>query len=199
MANASSKRIAQANEGALKGLVRNLVLINALALAVRWMKARHYVRPLIPGGFVLFLHVVGIGASVAIWRWFAAIGTPGRDAKGNVRVGEDLSGGGFIELAWDVIYMTWICTLGSALFGNWVWWFYLVIPAFGAYKLFTFAQPFLGMFLPGIFGPRQPRAEGDAPAAAADEPAESKRQAKLRARMEKGDKRIQQKQVRAAR
>jgi len=58
------------------------------------------------------------------------------------------------------------------------------------------------MFLPGIFGPKAPR-DPNAPAqaqdvAAADEPAESKRQAKLRARMEKGDKRIQQVQRKQA-
>ena len=56
------------------------------------------------------------------------------------------------------------------------------------------------MFLPGIFGPRAAR-DHNAPAgvagaaggaAAGDEPAESRKQAKLRARMEKGDKRIQQ-------
>lgn len=51
------------------------------------------------------------------------------------------------------------------------------------------------MFLPNIFGPKAPR-DPNAPAGAAaagdKEPAESRKQAKLRARMEKGDKRIQQ-------
>jgi len=48
------------------------------------------------------------------------------------------------------------------------------------------------MFLPSLFGPKQP---GNAAGAAQDQPeekAESRKQAKLRARMEKGDKRIQQ-------
>lgn len=98
--------------------------------------------------------------------------------------------------------MTWICTLGSALLGNWVWWLYLAIPGFGAYKVFGIAQPFLAMFMPGIFGPKAPKgAAADTPAAgaaAAGEPGESKRQAKLRARMEKGDKRVQQQTRRQA-
>jgi hypothetical protein len=72
------------------------------------------------------------------------------------------------------------------------------IPAFGLYKLYTIAAPFLAMFLPGIFGPRAPRdpsapaGQGAAGGAAEKEPGESRKQQKLRARMEKGDKRIQQ-------
>jgi len=60
------------------------------------------------------------------------------------------------------------------------------------------------MFLPGVFGQKAPRdpnapAAAQQQAAAADEPAESRRQAKLRARMEKGDKRIQQVERKQAR
>jgi hypothetical protein len=87
--------------------------------------------------------------------------------------------------------MTWVCTLGSALLGNWVWWGYLLVPGFAAYKAFGVAKPFLAMFLPGWFGPKQPKDQAAAEAAAA-EPGESKRQAKLKARMERGDKRVQQ-------
>jgi hypothetical protein len=105
------------------------------------------------------------------------------------------------------IYMTWICALGSALLGNKVWWLLLLvsphtfgdlnilrfqIPGFGLYKLFNVVRPFLGMFLPSLFGPKQ---QQGAPGQVPDQPeekAESRKQAKLRARMEKGDKRIQQ-------
>jgi len=101
--------------------------------------------------------------------------------------------------------MTWICALGSALLGNKVWWLLLLvspplrkvnilkcqIPGFGLYKLFNVVRPFLGMFLPSLFGPKQQTAPGQAPDQP-EEKAESRKQAKLRARMEKGDKRIQQ-------
>jgi hypothetical protein len=66
------------------------------------------------------------------------------------------------------------------------------IPGFGLYKLFNVVRPFLGMFLPSLFGPKQ---QQGAPGQVPDQPeekAESRKQAKLRARMEKGDKRIQQ-------
>lgn len=59
-------------------------------------------------------------------------------------------------------------------------------------------KPLLAMFLPGVFGPKAPKEQRQA-AAAAEEPqeaGESRRQAKLRARMEKGDKRVQSTQRR---
>ena len=67
------------------------------------------------------------------------------------------------------------------------------VPGFGVWKLFNLVKPLLGMFLPGLFGPRQPSAPGAEPV---QEQTESKKQAKLRARAEKGDKRIQQVQRR---
>lgn len=67
------------------------------------------------------------------------------------------------------------------------------IPAFGIYKLYNVAQPFLAMALPSIFGPK---AAGTADANANPnpnaEPELSRKQQKLKARMDKGDKRIQQ-------
>jgi len=91
--------------------------------------------------------------------------------------------------------MTWVCTLGSALMGNWVWWAYLLIPGFALYKAFGVVQPFLAMFLPGIFGPKHPKAQAAAAEQQQNEPGESKRQAKLRARAERGDKRVQQRRA----
>lgn len=66
------------------------------------MKWKVYGRQLVPGGLVLFLHVAGFIGSLFIWRWFVEIGKPTRDVKGNLRVSEDLSGSGPIEMAWDV-------------------------------------------------------------------------------------------------
>jgi hypothetical protein len=70
------------------------------------------------------------------------------------------------------------------------------IPGFGLYKIFNIVRPFLGMFLPSLFGPKSPQAAGAGAGGAAGpeqgEEKESRKQAKLRARMEKGDKRVQQ-------
>ncbi|ORY29985.1 hypothetical protein BCR39DRAFT_530451 [Naematelia encephala] len=194
MANASSKRIASSNESALKNIQLGLLGVNLLAPLLRFLFSLVASRTFIPSKKIIALHLLSIAGTVFVWRWFVLIGTPKRDASG-LKSGEDLSGGGVVELAWDLVYMTWICTLGSAILGDWVWWFYLLIPAFGAYKAFNLVRPLLGMFLPGIFGPKIPR-DPNAPAQdAADEKVESRKQAKLRARMEKGDKRVQQVQT----
>ncbi|KAI9638019.1 uncharacterized protein MKK02DRAFT_42403 [Dioszegia hungarica] len=198
-ANASSKRIASSNEKALSNLLLGLLSVNSSSLLIRVLFKLIRSTPIYASKKLFTLHLISLGATVAVWRWFSLVGTPGRDSKGNVRSGEDLAGGGVIELAWDLVYITWLCTLGSALFGSWVWYFYLLIPAFGGYKLFTFARPFLGMFLPGLFGPKSASGAPAAGPAAPEEQSESKRQAKLRARAEKGDKRIQQQEVRRAR
>ncbi|WWD09846.1 hypothetical protein V865_007974 [Kwoniella europaea PYCC6329] len=202
MANASSKRIASANETALKNLELGLLIVNSLSVLLRLLLSLLTSQSFTPRKFVIFLHVIFVGGSVITWRWFKTIGTPSRAGAG-VRVGEDLGGKGVIELGWDLIYMTWICTLGSAILGDWVWWLSLLIPAFASYKLFSTIRPILAMFLPGIFGPKNPQAQvqqqqaqGNAAAAAdGEDKPESKRQAKLKARMERGDKRVQQVQV----
>lgn len=182
-------------------------LTQTLSLCLRFVKTRLYGRALLPGGFVLFLQLSTLLGSIAIWRWFVAIGQPKRDAKGGVRVGDDLAGKGVIEMAWDLcvyqttatnpsIYMTWICTLGSVLVSPKFWWLFLLVPAIGGFKLFGVAQPFLAMLLPSWFGPRPAASVPVQEGAAGAEPGESKKQAKLRARMEKGDKRVQQVQRR---
>ncbi|OCF44211.1 hypothetical protein I317_02005 [Kwoniella heveanensis CBS 569] len=206
MANASSKRIASANEAALKNLQLGFLVVNLLAPVIRFLLSLITSRKFIPRPVIIFLYLASTGASIFTWRWFESIGRP-RGSGANVRVGEDLGGKGVVELGWDIIYITWICVLGSAIFGDWVWWLLLLVPGFGAYKLFSTIRPILGMFLPGLFGPKAPRdptqAGAQAPAGAGagvdGEKGESKRQAKLRARMEKGDKRVQQREVRGQR
>ncbi|WVW82803.1 hypothetical protein I302_104814 [Kwoniella bestiolae CBS 10118] len=207
MANASSKRIASANETALKNLELGLLVVNVLSPLSRLILSLITSRSFVPRKLVIFLHIVFVGSSIVTWRWFKTIGTPSRGGSGGVRVGEDLGGKGVVELGWDLIYMTWICTLGSAILGDWVWWLSLLIPAFASYKLFSTIRPLLAMFLPGLFGPKSPQtqaqtqaqAQQQAQGNAGDDKPESKRQAKLKARMERGDKRVQQVQVKQSR
>jgi hypothetical protein len=53
-----------------------------------------------PGKLVLLLHVLSLGGSMVIYRWFKLISTP-RIGERGVKAGEDLGGGGVVELAWD--------------------------------------------------------------------------------------------------
>lgn len=71
-------------------------------IALRFLFSKLTSRPFVPGWKLTTLHIIAIGAMVVVWRWFALIGTPTRDAKGEVRVGDDLAGKGLIELGWDL-------------------------------------------------------------------------------------------------
>ena len=106
--------------------------------------------------------------------WFERSARPtyiddGRELK---RAGEDLEAKGLTEWMWDVLYWTWGCEACVALFGDRVWWAYLLVPAYSAYLAFT---TFTGLRtgLTGLGG------AGDAGAPAAGQ---SKRQAKIEKR-----------------
>ncbi|EIW68002.1 hypothetical protein TREMEDRAFT_44978 [Tremella mesenterica DSM 1558] len=193
MANASSKRIVSANETALKNLRLGFLIVNLSALILRLILSRITSRSAIPRLIPVVLQIGSFVGSLSVWRWFVLISTPRIGSDGKVRSGEDLGGKGVVELAWDLIYMTWICTLGSALLGEWIWWLMLLIPIFGTYKAFYTLKPLLGMFLPSLFGPRSNISpDPETTKNGSGTPGESKKQAKLRVRAEKGDKRVQQ-------
>lgn len=49
--------------------------------------------------------------------------------------GEDLAAQGLTEYMFDVIWVTWGVTVIAALFGNWAWYLWAIVPIFGGYKL----------------------------------------------------------------
>ncbi|KXX73289.1 Meiotically up-regulated gene 69 protein [Madurella mycetomatis] len=50
--------------------------------------------------------------------------------------GEDLGAAGLTEYMFDVIWVTWGAAILVALFGNWAWLLWAVVPAYGVYKGF---------------------------------------------------------------
>ena len=46
---------------------------------------------------------------------------------------------------WDVLYWTWINLVLVLLFGNRMWWLYLVVPAYAIYAAITTASGLKGM------------------------------------------------------
>jgi hypothetical protein len=48
--------------------------------------------------------------------------------------GEDLAAPGLTEYMFDIIWVTWACLVAVMLAGNWGWTFWVVVPAYGAYK-----------------------------------------------------------------
>ncbi|KAK4179042.1 hypothetical protein QBC36DRAFT_88848 [Triangularia setosa] len=48
--------------------------------------------------------------------------------------GEDLAAPGLTEYLFDVVWVTWAAAILVVLFGNWAWFLWAVVPAYGLYK-----------------------------------------------------------------
>jgi len=77
--------------------------------------------------------------------------------------GEDLAAPGLTEYMFDVVWITWASLIVVALFGNWGWFLWSVVPAYGAYKgygLMGMARGMVGGGQPGLT-PEQQMAAGN--------------------------------------
>ncbi|EPT02823.1 hypothetical protein FOMPIDRAFT_54770 [Fomitopsis schrenkii] len=182
MANASAKRTAQQNAETIKNMNLGMLLTGALSLMLRILLRKG---TLSPARISFWLLVLSYVPSIFLSRYLERIGSPKRDPTTGTLIssGEDLGRPGVIEYAFDVIYITWACQIGSGIFGEWFWFLYLIIPLYAGYKLWA------GVISPMFLG----RSGGAATQEeAAPEKATSKRQEKLRKRAERGDPRVRQ-------
>ncbi|KAH7100624.1 DUF788-domain-containing protein [Auriculariales sp. MPI-PUGE-AT-0066] len=176
MANASAKKQAAANEKQIQVLNYGGLIATLLAAVLRLLLGR-------ATRSGIMLSVAAALPMVFLTRFLVSAGSPKRDIRGElVSSGDDLHAGGLTEYATDVVYLTWLCLVLSALFGERAWYIYLLIPGFAVYKLWGFAAPMLG--LAGIrlpsFGGQEPQQEAEEPAAPS-----SKRQEKLKKRLDR--------------
>jgi len=175
MAGGSAKKVAAQNANAIKNLRIGLLVTCVSTLALRFIifrRSHNLVQ--------LFLIAFPFIPSLTIYNYLTKLGKPARNDSGSLlNPGGDLNQGGITEWAFDILYITWACQIGSALLGEWFNFLYLVIPAFGLYKLWGLASPFMG-------GGGSSNPAGDA-----DQP-QSKRQQKLQQRAERGDQRVKQ-------
>ncbi|KZT12927.1 DUF788-domain-containing protein [Laetiporus sulphureus 93-53] len=179
MANASAKRTAQQNAETIKNMERGMLAAGVFSVLLRLLFRKG---ALSPSGISLWLLVLSNIPSIFLSRYLKRIGSPRRDPTTGTLIssGEDLGHPGIIEWAFDVIYITWACQIGSGAFGEWFWWLYLVIPLYAVYKLWT------AVVSPLLLGRSAPTAADDN---APKEPS-SKRQEKFRKRAERGDPRV---------
>ncbi|KAH9844001.1 putative opsin [Rhodofomes roseus] len=187
MANASAKRTAQQNAETIKNMNLGMLLTGALSLLLRVFLRKGTLSPTRLSFWLLVLSYV---PSIFLSRYLERIGSPKRDPTTGTLIssGEDLGRPGVIEYAFDVIYITWACQVGSGIFGDWFWFFYLVIPLYAGYKLWTVA------ISPLLLG----RSSGaGVQEDAAPKEASSKRQEKLRKRAERGDPRVRMQNTRS--
>ncbi|AEO68987.1 uncharacterized protein THITE_2118900 [Thermothielavioides terrestris NRRL 8126] len=108
-----------------------------------------HVGSLIVNGLFLLLHFVFRSRSLLLWFILSLpsficqftlerTGRPSYDPVTNTlkSSGEDLAAPGLTEYMFDVVWVTWAAAILAALFGNWAWLLWGVVPAYGAYKAF---------------------------------------------------------------
>ncbi|KAF9076448.1 hypothetical protein BDP27DRAFT_1313344 [Rhodocollybia butyracea] len=182
MANASAKRIASQNETTVKNLRLGLILPTIVSIVLRLLFRRD---SLPPSKGSLALYLATFFPAFFLSNYLIKIGTTRRDPTTGMLIsyGEDLNQPGLTEWAFDILYITWACQIGSGAFGEWVWWLYTVIPLYAVYKLWT------SVISPFVLG-RGSQTNTNAQTTPEENSAPSKRQEKLRKRSEKGDPRV---------
>ncbi|EJT97645.1 hypothetical protein DACRYDRAFT_119307 [Dacryopinax primogenitus] len=163
-----------------------------MALAnINWLLLRYLLQSRSFPPSQIALYILTLLPSLLAYRYLITSGTPRFDPSGALlSPGEDLAAPGMTEWAWDLVFVTWGCEVGSGALGGWVWYFYLLIPAYALYKLATFFLPSLRQSVQAFSAIA---GQAGAGAEAQEAPGgESKRQQKLRKRMERGDPRVKQ-------
>ncbi|KAF8897318.1 hypothetical protein BD779DRAFT_367157 [Infundibulicybe gibba] len=181
MANASAKKIANQNESAVKTLKLGMIVPTIISLILRLLFRRSSLPPSLGS---LAIYVATFFPAFFLSNHLVKIGTTRRDPTTGTLIsyGNDLNQPGVTEWCFDILYVTWACQIGSGAFGEWFWWFYMIIPLYAVFKLWT------SVISPMVLGRSAASAALDTNAPEAEHT--SKRQEKLRKRSEKGDPRI---------
>ncbi|KAF9510056.1 hypothetical protein BS47DRAFT_1300755, partial [Hydnum rufescens UP504] len=182
-ANASAKKTAAQNEVTIRNLKVGMVIANMLYFLLRFILPNRSFPPTMRQLTLYFM--TGIPEFV-LFRHLSSVGLPRRDPTTGtlIAAGEDLSQQGVTEWCFDVIYVTWACQVGSSLIGDYVWWLYLSIPLYAAYKIYvSFLAPFLRMNSPSQAGAASPN--GPANGDSKDTELLSKKQQKMQKKAEK--------------
>jgi len=185
MANASAKKTAASNERVISNLRQGLLIATTISTLIRII---FRTKSLSPTQLSFWIHILSHIPSTLTARYLARIGEPRRKDTGElISPGEDLDQSGVIKWCFDVIYVTWMCQVGSAIFGEKFWWLVTTLPLYAFYKFWSsFLGPYLG------FG--KPSDSTDNTKDSAPQQT-SKRQEKLKKRSERGDSRVQAKTV----
>jgi hypothetical protein len=126
MAQKAKKDRAKANTVALNNLHIGSVVVHTL--------------------FLLSHFVLSRSRSLPLWGLFStpsliceyvleSSGRPKYDASTGAlkSSGEDLGAQGLTDYMFDVIWVTWGAVVLVTLFGNWAWWIWMIVPAYGVY------------------------------------------------------------------
>ncbi|EPQ27774.1 uncharacterized protein PFL1_04519 [Pseudozyma flocculosa PF-1] len=187
MARGASKKTSSANATQQAVFTYGFVGVNAFHVLLRFVLLRHR---------LTWGHAAkyAFTEAIALLFWSQLLSA--------ARGGEDITGarGGLTGYMVDVIYVTWFTHFLTAWMGRWGWWVYAVIPMYAIYVayqkvllpyVFKGQSPFAA--LSNLFSSSSRTGAGGnaAAAAAAQGQPTSKRQAKLQARADRGDPRVQ--------
>ncbi|KAG6880083.1 hypothetical protein C0992_006895 [Termitomyces sp. T32_za158] len=180
MANAAAKRIANRNEAAVKTLKLGMLLPTLISILCRVLFRRD---SLPPSKGSLAIYIATFFPAFFLSNYLIKIGTTRRDPTTGTLIsyGEDLNQAGVTEWCFDILYVTWACQIGSGAFGEWFWWLYMVIPVYAVFKLWV------SVISPMVRGRSSSQASE---MAIPEKETASKRQEKLRKRVERGDPRV---------
>ncbi|PWN23806.1 hypothetical protein BCV69DRAFT_10789 [Microstroma glucosiphilum] len=194
MAKGASKRISSQNASSLTLLFRGFLITNLLQILSLTLLTPGYRRRSSSYKWDIIKYV--LTEAIA-----AGLGLVMRDMA---KKGDDLSAEGLTALMWDVVFVTWAVHVGTALIWRRFWWLYAVIPLYSTYLaysklivpfLFRGADPIASLFS-AVTGRAAPRNAGPAQGTGEEKTETlSKRQQKLAARADRGDARVQRREV----
>ncbi|KAI0024829.1 hypothetical protein F4780DRAFT_768524 [Xylariomycetidae sp. FL0641] len=137
MAQKARKDRAKANAAALTNLHLGTLIVNTLFVLSNLVFRRRS----------MLLYVVLSIPSFICEYVLESSGRPKYDpeTKALKNAGEDLAAPGLTEYMFDVIWVTWASVVLAALFGNWGWLLWTVVPAYGAMKGYSLLGAARGM------------------------------------------------------
>jgi hypothetical protein len=132
MSNQSAKKIKQRNEQIIFRLkwITFFILIFYIFFRILYnFQSFSYLHWL---GFILLIF-----AYLFCFYGIISLAKPIYNEKGElIYGGTDFSIGGVTEYYFDIIYISWFVQITS-IFSDWFWFFYLLIPLFAIYKIFS--------------------------------------------------------------
>ncbi|ERN07107.1 transmembrane protein 208 homolog [Amborella trichopoda] len=138
MANQGAKKRREENLKHMAKLLRLIIACNVIYVLIRMLFFH---------STFTWKHWLGLLITSAVYAFpyfeLSKMAKPAYDDKGElIDGGFDMTTGGFCGYLHDVIYITSFVQLTSIISGKF-WYTYLVIPAFGAYKLYDVAKGFM--------------------------------------------------------
>ncbi|KAK9895778.1 DUF788-domain-containing protein [Cystobasidium minutum MCA 4210] len=185
MANKSDKRIAAENATTLRLLKYGTAITQGLQLILFFFFQSQRTRG------HLSLYAITSVVSLFLTFQLVSMGSPRLSPTGTLlSAGEDLSQAGLTQYMMDVVFVIWTAQVSACAWSR-AWWLLASIPAYAGYKLFNIASPYIFNRIGSAKAAVQNGASNGKASSSANTEGLSRRQQKMQARYEKGDKRVQ--------